>query len=360
MKSFFLRNFLTLFLFTIGGMATLSAQANGNEYEFYICDFGISPVPCEEDEEIEVCGCQICGEQIDCDDRDEHKRMHDQKNEDEKRKDEDREDFWNGNKGGDPWGSGIDLPEVIVRPEYPNNDPDLPEIPKNPNDPENPENPEEEENEEENEKEDSDKNPCMTKIDSLFVSMPLPIMKPQPPNEWNLNGFNYGNTRTNEHGSPRFHNGIDFAASVGAPVYAIYDGVVTRIVDEQVNRIKKGKKYVYPNGYTGDKDGAGNRIYVETIVNGDTIRMGYWHLQENTATTKPVADSIEVGTIVKAGDIIGYVGQTGNAMGGEPHLHVATYKIVNGKETSVNPKEYLGIEFEKDANGNTTIKTPCD
>ena len=161
-----------------------------------------------------------------------------------------------------------------MRPEYPNNDPDLPEIPKNPNDPENPENPEEE-NEEENEKEDSDKNPCITKIGSLFVSMPLPIMKPQPPNEWNFNGFNYGNTRTDIHGNPQKHNGIDFAASVGAPVYAIYDGVVTRIVDEQVNRIKKGKKYVYPDGYTGDDNGAGNRIYVETIVNGDTIRMGY-------------------------------------------------------------------------------------
>lgn len=71
-----LRNFLTLFLFTIGGMATLSAQTNGKENGYYICDFGISPVPCEDDEEIEVCACKTCFIKVDCDDIDYHMWVH--------------------------------------------------------------------------------------------------------------------------------------------------------------------------------------------------------------------------------------------------------------------------------------------
>ena len=110
MKSAFLRNFLTLFLFTIGGVATLSAQVNGNENEFYICNFGISPVPCEEDEEIEVCACSICFQKVDCDDINYHMLVHEIEEQfkttiEEHLKDENGESSGGGGGGGKP-GSG--------------------------------------------------------------------------------------------------------------------------------------------------------------------------------------------------------------------------------------------------------------
>ena len=105
MKSAFLRNFLTLFLFTIGGVATLSAQVNGNENEFYICNFGISPVPCEEDEEIEVCACSICFQKVDCDDINYHMLVHEIEEQfkttiEEHLKDENGESSGGGGGGG--------------------------------------------------------------------------------------------------------------------------------------------------------------------------------------------------------------------------------------------------------------------
>lgn len=70
-----------------------------------------------------------------------------------------------------------------------------------------------------------------------------------------------------------------------------------------------------------------------------------------------------VGDSIFAGQLIGKVGQTGNAMGGSSHLHLAAYKYVDGEMVYVDPQSYLGIEFEKDNNGklkSTKIKTPCD
>lgn len=76
MSTGYLRNFLLLFLFTIGGMATLSAQNLGNE--------GGYTLP-----EVEVCGCDICDEQIDCDDIDFHEWMHQKEKEEEEDKNKD-------------------------------------------------------------------------------------------------------------------------------------------------------------------------------------------------------------------------------------------------------------------------------
>ena len=338
-----LRNFLMLFLFTIGGMTTLSAQNLGNE--------GGYTLP-----EVEVCGCKICEDKFDCDDRENHQWRHEQDSIDDARKEKDLQDLKNG-EGGNPWDGIIDLPEVTIRPpEGQDPPPEIPEIPKNP------ENPDIEETEEI--PDELEEKPCSKIINGQMVYMPLIIMELQPPNSWNRDGCLYGYTRTGNDGSPREHRGIDFAAPVGTPIFATYDGIVTHIVDEQVNKVKNGEgEYIYPTEYTGDKNAAGNRITIQSEINGETVYMSYWHLQENTATTKPVAGGIEVGTVVKAGQLIGFSGQTGNAMGGEPHLHLATYKIVNGKKVYVDPQPYLGIEFEKGDNGklkSTKIKTPCD
>ena len=91
----------------------------------------------------------------------------------------------------------------------------------------------------------------------------------------------------------RAHHGVDYAAPVGTPVMSIGDGVV----------IKKG--------YNG---GAGHMV---KIKHNSTYSTAYLHLSK-------YGKNIAVGTRVKQGQIIGYVGSTGLSTG--PHLDFRVYK----------------------------------
>jgi murein DD-endopeptidase MepM/ murein hydrolase activator NlpD len=85
----------------------------------------------------------------------------------------------------------------------------------------------------------------------------------------------------------RFHSGIDIPAATGTPVRAAGNGEVV---------------------YAGWRDGGwGNEI---TIAHGHAVHAMYAHLS---------TVSVAVGQHVRAGDIIGLVGATGDATG--PHLH---------------------------------------
>jgi hypothetical protein len=84
----------------------------------------------------------------------------------------------------------------------------------------------------------------------------------------------------------RPHGGIDFAINIGEPIYAVFDGVI-RVA--QVN-----------GGY-------GKMILIRHYNNLETL---YGHLDRIM---------VKVGQEVKAGDIIGYSGNTGFSTG--PHLH---------------------------------------
>lgn len=99
----------------------------------------------------------------------------------------------------------------------------------------------------------------------------------------------------------RPHHGVDYAAPSGTPVFTIGDGTV----------IKKGY----------EKAGGGNYIKVKHNANYTTT---YMHL-------KGFAKGISVGTRLKQGDLVGYVGATGLATG--PHLDFRVYK--NG--VAINP-----------------------
>lgn len=85
----------------------------------------------------------------------------------------------------------------------------------------------------------------------------------------------------------RPHHGVDYAAPSGTHVHAVADGVVTS------------------RGWAG---GGGNTIWIKHARNYTT---GYLHL-------KSFAKGIAVGTRVKQGQLIGYVGSTGTSTG--PHL----------------------------------------
>ena len=99
----------------------------------------------------------------------------------------------------------------------------------------------------------------------------------------------------------RPHHGVDYAAPTGTPVLTIGDGVVT-------------KRAFQANG-------GGNYV---TIKHNSVYSTTYMHLSK-------FAQGIQVGTRVKQGDVIGYVGSTGLATG--PHLDFRVYK--NG--TPINP-----------------------
>lgn len=91
----------------------------------------------------------------------------------------------------------------------------------------------------------------------------------------------------------RPHHGVDYAASVGTPVYAVGDG---RIIMRE-----------YQNG-------SGSII---KIRHNSVYTTAYMHL-------RGFAEGISVGKYVKQGDVIGYVGSSGLSTG--PHLDFRFYK----------------------------------
>lgn len=90
----------------------------------------------------------------------------------------------------------------------------------------------------------------------------------------------------------KFHNGIDFRAPIGTPIYAAEDGEVFAIGDN--GRVQYGKFAV--------------------IKHNNNLATIYAHLSRQI---------IKEGNSVKKGDVIGYSGNTGYSTG--PHLHFGVY-----------------------------------
>ena len=101
----------------------------------------------------------------------------------------------------------------------------------------------------------------------------------------------------------KFHEGMDFTASVGTEIHATADGMVINL-DRSANR------------------GYGNCVEIEHGFNYQTL---YAHME---------SFNVKLGQKVKRGDVIGYVGNTGLSTG--PHLHYEVHK--SGK--AVNPVNY--------------------
>ncbi|CAN7598127.1 M23 family metallopeptidase [Devosia sp. LjRoot16] len=96
--------------------------------------------------------------------------------------------------------------------------------------------------------------------------------------------------------SRRMHTGVDLASKTGTPIYASGDGMV--------------EKAGWASGY-------GKKVEIKHVNGFET---GYGHMSR-------IADGMKPGVRVRQGQIIGYVGSTGNSTG--PHLH---FEIkVNGR-----------------------------
>ena len=108
----------------------------------------------------------------------------------------------------------------------------------------------------------------------------------------------FGSRRHPVLGYRRQHNGIDFGAAHGSPIYAVTDGVVMSA------------------GYNG-----GYGRFVRLSHDGN-LGTGYGHMSRI---------AVSAGQRVRRGQVIGYVGSTGLSTG--PHLHYELYR--NG--APVNP-----------------------
>jgi len=98
----------------------------------------------------------------------------------------------------------------------------------------------------------------------------------------------------------QFHNGVDLAAPIGTPLYAIADGQVTCSQD--------------PNG--------GGTVSAFTSAIFPNLEFELLHLSKCGTTGK-----------VKAGDVIGFIGSTGNSTG--PHLHLQINSTITGNSLRV-------------------------
>lgn len=101
------------------------------------------------------------------------------------------------------------------------------------------------------------------------------------------------------------HEGIDFQAAYGTPIYATADGRVT---------------------LAENSSGYGNHVIIDHGYRHETL---YAHMSEL---------AVKVGDPIRRGQLVGYLGNTGRSSG--PHLHYGVYR--DGE--AVNPRYYLKLE----------------
>ncbi len=101
------------------------------------------------------------------------------------------------------------------------------------------------------------------------------------------------------------HTGLDFAAPTGTPIHAVANGVITEV------------------GWAG---AYGNRTEM-TLKDGTVL----WYCHQNSIAAR-------VGQQVVGGQVIGYVGSTGNTTG--PHLHL---EVRPGGGDPVDPFQALSV-----------------
>ncbi len=125
-------------------------------------------------------------------------------------------------------------------------------------------------------------------------------------------GDSFGAPRMMGTGHEHAHQGTDIMAPSGTPLLACERGLVTEMGSDVLGGTKLWLK------------GESGTYYY------------YAHLSA-------FAEGLEVGDVVEAGDVVGLVGDTGNARGGAPHLH---FEIHPDGGMAVNPYPLLKVVDE--------------
>ncbi|MGN7478814.1 murein hydrolase activator EnvC family protein [Solibacillus silvestris] len=111
----------------------------------------------------------------------------------------------------------------------------------------------------------------------------------------------------------KYHLGIDIANSIGTPVVAAADGVVS---------------------YAGTMNGYGNVVMVTHSIEGQIFTTAYAHLSGFNSS---------VGDVVSKGQQIARMGNSGNSTG--PHLHFEIHvgEWNGSRSNAVNPLRYISL-----------------
>lgn len=139
-------------------------------------------------------------------------------------------------------------------------------------------------------------------LPSVAMAEEFPIVFPQDPLVTEFSD-SYGAARSGHR-----HQGNDLMAPKMTEVYAIADGVVVWI---------------------RDRGTAGRYV---TIDHGNGYESWYMHLNDDMPGTDDgsaplsLGVAVEVGDTVEAGQVIGWVGDSGNAEGSSPHTHFELHR----------------------------------
>lgn len=142
-----------------------------------------------------------------------------------------------------------------------------------------------------------------------------PILNKLVPPIDGLKSEDIHDTYNDVRGARRRHEAVDMMAPRGTPVYAVTSGKVAKLFVSK------------PGGLT---------IYQFDAT--EKYCFYYAHLAAYAA-------GLTEGREVRAGDLVGYVGSSGNAREDSPHLHFAIFELGPNKEwwegVPINPYKYL-------------------
>jgi murein DD-endopeptidase MepM/ murein hydrolase activator NlpD len=137
-----------------------------------------------------------------------------------------------------------------------------------------------------------------------------------------------------EGGVLKGHHGIDLECALGDPIYAPFDG------------------QYFSGGYqvNGEEIGYGRHIqFVSTFGDGETLYWGFSHLEDDRFLTRG---------FVRAGDIIGYCGQTGYESSSiHTHMEMGRAPVFSSKTRNqlINPESRLTTTFNSAGTPTTPI-----
>lgn len=167
--------------------------------------------------------------------------------------------------------------------------------------------------------------PVIDVVTSLATSVDLEDLSITFPQDPSVTHFDdtWGNRRS----GGRRHKGTDLMAPKMSPVYAVADGIVTTM--------KRG----------------GSAGWWIGIEHAGGLESWYMHLNNDSPGTddgradlsETYATGLSVGGFVTAGQLIGYVGDSGNAEGSGSHTHFELH--VDGK--AIDPYPLLVAAYER-------------